>query len=68
MTIKGLITRENFALAIKNLDIDTMYINRHKSLQASLDFITYQGKEEVITLINSGATENFINFRTVTKL
>jgi hypothetical protein len=45
-----------------------MYIIKHKALKIPIEFIMYHTKAEIVTLINSGATNNFINFRTVTKL
>jgi hypothetical protein len=45
-----------------------MYITKHKALEIPIEFITYQTKAEIIAPINSGAVDNFINFRTVTKL
>jgi Retroviral aspartyl protease len=37
-------------------------------LEASLDLITYQRKEEIKALVDSGAMDNFIDFHTVNKL
>jgi predicted aspartyl protease len=45
-----------------------MYITRRRNLEISLDFLTYMGKAEEIALVDSGATENCIDYRTVTKL
>jgi hypothetical protein len=45
-----------------------MYISRKKSLEIPLDFVTYQGQEEVVALIDSGAMNNFSDFNTVNKL
>jgi hypothetical protein len=53
---------------IKRLEIDTMFITRRKALEIPVDVVTYNTTEEVKALINSGATDNFINFRTVAKL
>jgi hypothetical protein len=59
---------EQLIAIIRKLDADMMYISRKKSLQLPLNIVTYQGKQEDITLIDSGATNNFIDFRTVNKL
>jgi predicted aspartyl protease len=56
------------AAAVKTLGINTMYITRHRNLEIQLDFLTYMGKAEEIALIDSGATENCIDYRTVAKL
>jgi hypothetical protein len=45
-----------------------MYITKHKALEIPIEFVMYQTKAEIIALINSRATDNFINIRTVTKL
>src|SRR6266850_1105871 len=45
-----------------------MYIPRRRTLKKKCNFTTYQSSAEPITtLIDSGATENFINYRTVMK-
>jgi hypothetical protein len=59
---------EQLVAVIRKLDVDAMYISKKKSLQLPLNIVTYQGKQENITLIDSGATNNFIDFRTVNKL
>jgi hypothetical protein len=53
---------------IRKLDVDMMYISRRKALQLPLDIVTYQGRQEDITLVDSSATNNFIDSRTVKKL
>ena len=45
-----------------------MYILKRKALQIPFNFITYQQMAEEVALINSGTTENFINYRTVAQL
>jgi hypothetical protein len=59
---------EQLVAIIRKLDVDMMYISKKKSLQLALNIVTYQGKQEDIALIDSGATNNFIDFRTVNKL
>jgi hypothetical protein len=59
---------EQLVAVIRKLDVDMMYISKKKSLQLPINIITYQGKQEDIALIDSGATNNFIDFRTVNKL
>jgi hypothetical protein len=45
-----------------------MYITRRRNLEIKLDFLTYMRKAGEIALIDSGATENCIDYRTVAKL
>jgi len=45
-----------------------MYIPRQRALKIKCNFVTYQSQAEQVALINSGATENFIDYRTVAKL
>jgi hypothetical protein len=45
-----------------------MYITRRRNLEIQLDFLTYMGKAEETALVDSGATENCIDYRTVAKL
>jgi hypothetical protein len=45
-----------------------MYITRRKALEIRLDFLTYRGKAEETALIDSGTTENCIDYRTIAKL
>jgi hypothetical protein len=67
MAIKFLDGKELIAV-IKRLEIDTMVITKRKSLEIPIDVVTYNRTETVKALIDSGATDNFIDFRTVTKL
>jgi hypothetical protein len=59
---------EQLVAVIRKLDVEMMYISKKKSLQLPLSIVTYQEKLEDIALIDSGATNNFIDFRTVNKL
>jgi hypothetical protein len=52
---------EQLITVIRKLDANMMYISKKKSLQLPLNIVTYQGKQEDIALIDSGATNNFIN-------
>jgi hypothetical protein len=45
-----------------------MYITKQKALKIPLDFITYQGKEEIKAPVDSGAMDNFIDSHMVDKL
>jgi Retroviral aspartyl protease len=65
--IKFLDGKELIAV-INRLEIDTMVITKRKSLDIPVDVVTYNKTETVKVLIDSGATDNFIDFRTVAKL
>jgi hypothetical protein len=45
-----------------------MYITRHDSVKLAFDLYSFKGKAEEVALIDSGATENFINYKTVARL
>jgi hypothetical protein len=60
LTIKFL-KGEQLVAVIRKLDVDMMYISRRKALQLPVDMVTYQGRQEDIALVNSGATNNFID-------
>jgi RNase H-like domain found in reverse transcriptase/Reverse transcriptase (RNA-dependent DNA polymerase) len=59
---------EQLVAVIRKLDVDMMYISKKKSLQLPINIVTYQGRQEDIALIDSGATNNFIDFHIVNKL
>jgi len=45
-----------------------MYIPKRRALKIKCNFSTYQNQAEQIALIDSGATDNFIDYRTVVQL
>jgi hypothetical protein len=45
-----------------------MYISRYNSVTIPFEFETFKGKAEETALIDSGATENFIDYKTVERL
>jgi Retroviral aspartyl protease len=67
-TIAGFLDGPKLTALARVLKIDTMYITKRKALEIPIEFTTYHTKAEIIALIDSGATDNFIDFRTVTKL
>jgi hypothetical protein len=67
MAIKFLDGKDLIAV-INRLEIDTMVITKRKSLDIPVDIVTYNKTETINALIDSGATDNFIDFRTVAKL
>jgi hypothetical protein len=42
-----------------------MYVSKENTLEIPFDFKTYMAKAEEIALVNSRATENFIDYQTV---
>jgi hypothetical protein len=55
---------------IRKLEINAVYLPKRqkKALEAKVDFLTYFGKAEETALIDSSATENCIDFKTVERL
>jgi hypothetical protein len=45
-----------------------MYVSKENTLEIPFDFKTYMAKAEEVALIDSGATENFIDYQTVVQL
>ena len=45
-----------------------MYITNHNSIEIKVPLQSFVGKAETWVLVNSGATENFIDFHTIMKL
>jgi hypothetical protein len=45
-----------------------MYISRYNSVTIPFEFETFKGKAEETALVDSGATENFIDYKTVERL
>jgi hypothetical protein len=45
-----------------------MYVTRKNTLEIPFDFKTYMAKAEEKALVNSGATENLIDYKTVRRL
>jgi hypothetical protein len=70
LAIRGLLVGEQLGLAIRKLEINAIYVPKQqkKALEIKFDFLTYYGKEEEVALIDSGATDNCIDYRTVEKL
>jgi hypothetical protein len=70
LAARGLLVGEQLGLAIRKLQIDAIYLPKRqkKSLEAKIDFLMYFGKAEEIALVDSGAMENCIDFKTVERL
>jgi hypothetical protein len=56
------------AAVVRALKIQTMYINKHNSIKLPFSLHTYQGKAEETVLVDSGTTENFMDYKTVARL
>jgi hypothetical protein len=70
LAIRGLLVGGQLGLAIRKLEINAIYVPKRqkKALETKFDFLTYFGKAEEITLVDSSATDNCIDYRTVEKL
>jgi Retroviral aspartyl protease len=64
----GFFQRDQLAAIVRSLKISTMYVSKENALKIPFDFKTYMTKAEEIALINSGAMENFIDYKTVARL
>jgi hypothetical protein len=45
-----------------------MYVSKENTLKIPFDFKTYMAKAQETALIDSGAIENFIDYKTVAQL
>jgi hypothetical protein len=61
----GFFRRDQLAAVVRSLKISTMYVSKENTLKIPFDFKTYMAKAEETALIDSGATENFIDYQTV---
>jgi hypothetical protein len=64
----GFFRRDQLAAVVRSLKISTMYVSKENALEIPFDFKTYMAKAEEIALVDSGATENFIDYQTVVQL
>jgi gag-polyprotein putative aspartyl protease len=64
----GFFRRDQLAAVVRSLKISTMYVSKENALEIPFDFKTYMAKAEEVALVDSGATENFINYQTVVQL
>ena len=53
---------------VRAFQLDSVFVNRSNSIQIKVAFSHYQGKAEQVALLDTGATENFIDHTTVVKL
>src|SRR4029077_17666721 len=56
------------AAVVRAFQLDSVFVNRTNSIQVSISLSHYRGKAEEIALLDTGATENFIDHTTVTCL
>jgi hypothetical protein len=45
-----------------------MYISRYNSVKMPFELYSFKGKAEEVTLIDSGTTENFVDYKMVARL
>jgi hypothetical protein len=45
-----------------------MYISRYNSVKMPFKLYSFKGKAEEVALIDSGTTENFMDYKTVARL
>jgi gag-polyprotein putative aspartyl protease len=64
----GFFRRDQLAAVVRSLKISTMYVSKENTLEIPFEFKTYMAKAEEIALVDSGATENFIDYQTVVQL
>jgi Retroviral aspartyl protease len=64
----GFFRRDQLAAMVRSLKISTMYVSKENALEIPFNFKTYMAKAEEVALVNSGATENFIDYQTVARL
>src|SRR6267142_2893367 len=65
---QGFLDGSKLTAIVRTLKIGTMYIPRRRALKIKCNFTMYQSSAEpIIALIDSGVTENFIDYRTVMK-
>ena len=59
---------QELAKTICHLNIDAMYIPKRQALKIKCNVVEKQCRTEIVALVNSGATENFIDQRTIKRL
>jgi len=64
----GVLEGQEFAQAIRKLDMSEMYISRRRALKFKCEITTEQAVQKQTTLLDSGATDCFMDKATVTKL
>jgi hypothetical protein len=61
----GFFRRDQLAAVVRSLKISTMYVSKSNALEIPFTFKTYMAQAEEKALVDSSATENFINYKTV---
>src|SRR5712672_3390029 len=64
----GFLRGPKLAALVRVLRLRKMYISRFNSVTMPFDLYTFKGKVEERALVNSGATANFIDYKTVARL
>jgi hypothetical protein len=61
----GFFRRDQLAAVVRSLKISTMYVSNSNALEIPFAFKTYMAQAEEKALVDSGAMENFIDYKTV---
>src|SRR5712675_263857 len=64
----GFLKGPKLAALVRTLKLRKMYISRFNSVIMPFDLYSTKGKEEEHALVDSGATANFVNYKTVKRL
>src|SRR5712672_2540295 len=64
----GFLKGPKLAALVRVLRLRKMYISRFNSVTMPFDLYTFKGKVEERALVDSGATANFIDYKTVARL
>src|SRR5712672_2583117 len=64
----GFLKGPKLTAMVRALRLRKLYISRYNSVQMKFDLYTAKGQVEETALIDSGATANFIDYRTVARL
>ena len=65
---EGFSSSPKLAAIVRAFWLDSVFVNCSNSIQIKVMFLHYQGKAEEVALLDTGATENFIDHTTVVKL
>src|SRR5712671_669594 len=64
----GFLKGPKIAALVRTLKLQKMYISRFNSVVMPFDLYSAKGRKEERALVDSGATANFVNYKTVKRL
>ena len=64
----GFLKGPKLAALVRTLKLRKMYISRFNSVVMPFDLYSTKGRKEERALVDSGATANFVNYKTVKRL